>query len=286
MDKKNRFTQTMLANAIKINITHALKEDLGEADLTSNLLKDGIKGQVQIKMKEKGILCGKPWVEECFRQIDKDIRIKWLVEDGENIKKNQLICVVEGLIASILMGERVALNFLQLLSGTATSTAHFRNLVKSTSTEIFDTRKTIPGLRVAQKYAVLIGGGSNQRIGLFDHILLKENHKNTFDSFKNMLQNVEHFEQVQIEVEDIKELKEALSFGVKNILLDNFSVEDCKKSVRLNNGEALLEASGNINEENILHYARTGVDRISIGAITKNIKAIDFSLLFSPQKPL
>ena len=286
MDKKNRFTQTMLANAIKTNITHALKEDLGEADLTSNLLKDDTKGQVQIKMKEKGILCGKPWVEECFRQIDKDIRIKWLVEDGENIKKNQLICVVEGLIASILMGERVALNFLQFLSGTATSTAYFKNLVKSTSVNIFDTRKTIPGLRIAQKYAVLIGGGNNQRIGLFDQILLKENHKNAYNSIKDMLKNIAHIENMQIEVESIKELEEVLSFGIKNILLDNFSVEDCKKSVKLNNDKALLEASGNINEKNILDYAKTGVNRISIGAITKNIKAIDFSMLFSPQKPL
>ena len=276
----------MLANAIKTNITHALKEDLGEADLTSNLLKDDTKGQVQIKMKEKGILCGKPWVEECFRQIDKDIRIKWLVEDGENIKKNQLICVVEGLIASILMGERVALNFLQLLSGTATSTAYFKNLVKSTSANIFDTRKTIPGLRIAQKYAVLIGGGNNQRIGLFDQILLKENHKNAYNSIKDMLKNIAHIENMQIEVESIKELEEVLSFGIKNILLDNFSVEDCKKSVKLNNDKALLEASGNINEKNILDYAKTGVNRISIGAITKNIKAIDFSMLFSPQKPL
>jgi len=286
MDKKNKLTQTMLADAIKTNITHALKEDLGGTDLTSNLLKDNIEGQVQIKTKEKGILCGKAWVEECFRQIDNDIRIKWLVEDGESIKKNQLICVLNGLITSILMGERVALNFLQLLSGTATSTAHFKNLVKSTSVKIFDTRKTIPGLRVAQKYAVLIGGGNNQRIGLFDQILLKENHKNAYNSIKDMLKNIAHIENMQIEVESIKELEEVLSFGIKNILLDNFSVEDCKKSVKLNNDKALLEASGNINEKNILDYAKTGVNRISIGAITKNIKAIDFSMLFSPQKPL
>jgi nicotinate-nucleotide pyrophosphorylase (carboxylating) len=286
MDKKNRFTQTMLADAIKTNITHALKEDLGDTDLTSNLLKDDIKGQVRIITKEKGILCGVAWVEECFRQIDKDIRIKWLVEDGENIKKNQLICIVEGLITSILSGERVALNFLQLLSGTATSTAHFKRLIKSTTAKVFDTRKTIPGLRIAQKYAVLIGGGNNQRIGLFDQILLKENHKNTYNSFKDLLKNIGHIENIQIEVESIKELEKALSFGVKNILLDNFSVEDCKESVKVNNGKALLEASGNINEKNILDYAKTGVDRISIGAITKNIKAIDFSMLFSPQKPL
>ena len=286
MERKNSFSQIMLADAIKTNITSALKEDLGKADLTSNLLKKNIKGQVQIKTKEKGILCGKAWVDECFKQIDKNIKITWLVEDGESIRENQLICVVEGFIASILMGERVALNFLQLLSGTATSTAHFKNLVRNTSAKIFDTRKTIPGLRIAQKYAVLIGGGHNQRIGLFDQILLKENHKNTYDSIGSMLKNIEHIEQIQVEVENIKELKEALSLGVKNILLDNFSVEDCKKSVELNHGEALLEASGNINEKNILHYARTGVDRISIGAITKNIRSIDFSMLFSPQKPL
>ena len=286
MKRDNRFTKTMLTNAIKKNITHALEEDLGNADITSNSLKNNIKGQVQIISKEKGILCGSAWVEECFRQIDKDIKIKWLIEDGGNIKKNQLICIVEGFISHILMGERVALNFLQLLSGTATSTAHLKNLIKSTSAKIFDTRKTIPGLRIAQKYAVLIGGGCNQRIGLFDQILLKENHKNTYNSIKDMLKNIEHIEQIQIEVESIKELKEALALGVKNILLDNFSVENCKKSVKLNKNKALLEASGNINEKNILDYAKTGVDRISIGAITKNIKAIDFSMLFSPQKPL
>ena len=289
MERENSFSQAMLVDAIKKNITSALEEDLGKSDITSNLLKKNIKGQVQIKTKEKGILCGKAWVDECFKQIDKNIKITWLVEDGESIRENQLICVVEGFIASILMGERVALNFLQLLSGTATSTAHFKNLVRSTSVKIFDTRKTIPGLRIAQKYAVLIGGGHNQRIGLFDQILLKENHKNTYDSIGSMLKNIEHIEHIehiQVEVENIKELKEALSHGVKNILLDNFSVEDCKKSVELNHGEALLEASGNINEKNILHYARTGVDRISIGAITKNIRSIDFSMLFSPQKPL
>ncbi len=286
MEKKNSFSQAMLADAIKTNITSALKEDLGKTDLTSNLLKNNIKGQVQIKTKEKGILCGKAWVDECFKQIDKNIKITWLVEDGESIRENQLICVVEGFIASILMGERVALNFLQLLSGTATSTAHFKNLIKSTTAKIFDTRKTIPGLRIAQKYAVLIGGGYNQRIGLFDQILLKENHKNTYNSIKDMLINIGHIEKIQIEVENIKELEEALSLGVKNILLDNFSVKNCIESVKLNKNKALLEASGNINEKNILDYAKTGVDRISIGAITKNIKAIDFSMLFSPQKPL
>jgi len=286
MEKKNSFSQAMLADAIKTNITSALKEDLGKTDLTSNLLKNNIKGQVQIKTKEKGILCGKAWVDECFKQIDKNIKITWLVEDGESIRKNQLICVVEGFINSILMGERVALNFLQLLSGTATSTAHFKNLIKSTTAKIFDTRKTIPGLRIAQKYAVLIGGGYNQRIGLFDQILLKENHKNTYNSIKDMLINIGHIEKIQIEVENIKELEEALSLGVKNILLDNFSVKNCIESVKLNKNKALLEASGNINEKNILDYAKTGVDRISIGAITKNIKAIDFSMLFSPQKPL
>jgi nicotinate-nucleotide pyrophosphorylase (carboxylating) len=289
MERENSFSQAMLVDAIKKNITSALEEDLGKSDITSNLLKKNIKGQVQIKTKEKGILCGKAWVDECFKQIDKNIKITWLVEDGESIRENQLICVVEGFIASILMGERVALNFLQLLSGTATSTAHFKNLVRNTSAKIFDTRKTIPGLRIAQKYAVLIGGGHNQRIGLFDQILLKENHKNTYDSIGSMLKNIEHIEHIehiQVEVENIKELKEALSHGVKNILLDNFSVEDCKKSVELNHGEAMLEASGNIDEKNILHYARTGVDRISIGAITKNIRSIDFSMLFSPQKPL
>ncbi|MBT5166813.1 MAG: carboxylating nicotinate-nucleotide diphosphorylase, partial [Nitrosomonadales bacterium] len=193
--------------------------------------------------------------------------------------------ILDGFFKSILKGERVALNFLQLLSGTATSTAYLKSLIKNSPTKLFDTRKTIPGLRVAQKYAVQVGGGNNQRIGLFDQILLKENHKTAFGSIKKMLINIDNLKNVQVEVESIKEFIEALSFGSKNILLDNFSIEELKKVVQLNNGQALLEASGNINEKNIIKYAKTGVDRISIGAITKNIKSIDYSMLFSPQKP-
>ncbi|MBT6356452.1 MAG: carboxylating nicotinate-nucleotide diphosphorylase [Nitrosomonadales bacterium] len=283
--RKNRLTKTMLSNAIKINIKNALKEDLGTSDITTNLLANDLKGQAKIKIKESAIFCGKSWVEECFRQIDKNIKITWLIKDGDRAKKNQTVCILDGFFKSILKGERVALNFLQLLSGTATSTAYLKSLIKNSPTKLFDTRKTIPGLRIAQKYAVQVGGGNNQRIGLFDQILLKENHKTAFGSIKKMLINIDNLKNVQVEVESIKEFIEALSFGSKNILLDNFSIEELKKVVQLNNGQALLEASGNINEKNIIKYAKTGVDRISIGAITKNIKSIDYSMLFSPQKP-
>ena len=275
----------MLSNAIKINIKNALKEDLGTSDITTNLLANDLKGQAKIKIKESAIFCGKPWVEECFRQIDKNIKITWLIKDGDTARKNQTVCILDGFFKSILKGERVALNFLQLLSGTATSTAYLKSLIKNSPTKLFDTRKTIPGLRIAQKYAVQVGGGNNQRIGLFDQILLKENHKTAFGSIKKMLINIDNLKNVQVEVESIKEFIEALSFGSKNILLDNFSIEELKKVVQLNNGQALLEASGNINEKNIIKYAKTGVDKISIGAITKNIKSIDYSMLFSPQKP-
>ena len=275
----------MLSNAIKINIKNALKEDLGTSDITTNLLANDLKGQAKIKIKESAIFCGKSWVEECFRQIDKNIKITWLIKDGDRAIKNQTVCILDGFFKSILKGERVALNFLQLLSGTATSTAYLKSLIKNSPTKLFDTRKTIPGLRIAQKYAVQVGGGNNQRIGLFDQILLKENHKTAFGSIKKMLINIDDLKNVQVEVESIKEFIEALSFGSKNILLDNFSIEELKKVVQLNNGQALLEASGNINEKNIIKYAKTGVDRISIGAITKNIKSIDYSMLFSPQKP-
>lgn len=275
----------MLSNAIKINIKNALKEDLGTSDITTNLLANDLKGQAKIKIKESAIFCGKSWVEECFRQIDKNIKITWLIKDGDTARKNQTVCILDGFFKSILKGERVALNFLQLLSGTATSTAYLKSLIKNSPTKLFDTRKTIPGLRIAQKYAVQVGGGNNQRIGLFDQILLKENHKTAFGSIKKMLINIDNLKNVQVEVESIKEFIEALSFGSKNILLDNFSIEELKKVVQLNNGQALLEASGNINEKNIIKYAKTGVDRISIGAITKNIKSIDYSMLFSPQKP-
>ena len=274
----------MLSNAIKINIKNALKEDLGTSDITTNLLANDLKGQAKIKIKESAIFCGKSWVEECFRQIDKNIKITWLIKDGDRARKNQTVCILDGFFKSILKGERVALNFLQLLSGTATSTAYLKSLIKNSPTKLFDTRKTIPGLRIAQKYAVQVGGGNNQRIGLFDQILLKENHKTAFGSIKKMLINIDNLKNVQVEVESIKEFIEALSFGSKNILLDNFSIEELKKVVQLNNGQALLEASGNINEKNIIKYAKTGVDRISIGAITKNIKSIDYSMLFSPQK--
>lgn len=283
--RKNRLTKTMLSNAIKINIKNALKEDLGTSDITTNLLANDLKGQAKIKIKESAIFCGKSWVEECFRQIDKNIKITWLIKDGDRARKNQTVCILDGFFKSILKGERVALNFLQLLSGTATSTAYLKSLIKNSPTKLFDTRKTIPGLRIAQKYAVQVGGGNNQRIGLFDQILLKENHKTAFGSIKKMLINIDNLKNVQVEVESIKEFIEALSFGSKNILLDNFSIEELKKVVQLNNGQALLEASGNINEKNIIKYAKTGVDRISIGAITKNIKSIDYSMLFSPQKP-
>ena len=283
--RKNRLTKTMLSNAIKINIKNALKEDLGSSDITTNLLANDLKGQAKIKIKESAIFCGKSWVEECFRQIDKNIKITWLIKDGDRARKNQTVCILDGFFKSILKGERVALNFLQLLSGTATSTAYLKSLIKNSPTKLFDTRKTIPGLRIAQKYAVQVGGGNNQRIGLFDQILLKENHKTAFGSIKKMLINIDNLKNVQVEVESIKEFIEALSFGSKNILLDNFSIEELKKVVQLNNGQALLEASGNINEKNIIKYAKTGVDRISIGAITKNIKSIDYSMLFSPQKP-
>lgn len=275
----------MLSNAIKINIKNALKEDLGTSDITTNLLANDLKGQAKIKIKESAIFCGKSWVEECFRQIDKNIKITWLIKDGDRARKNQTVCILDGFFKSILKGERVALNFLQLLSGTATSTAYLKSLIKNSPTKLFDTRKTIPGLRIAQKYAVQVGGGNNQRIGLFDQILLKENHKTAFGSIKKMLINIDNLKNVQVEVESIKEFIEALSFGSKNILLDNFSIEELKKVVQLNNGQALLEASGNINEKNIIKYAKTGVDRISIGAITKNIKSIDYSMLFSTQKP-
>ena len=282
---KNKLLKSLLSSAIKLNVTHALKEDLGPSDLTLNLLENNIKGQAEIKIKESAIFCGRLWVEECFKQIDKNIKIVWFAKDGDKLEKNQTVCVLRGLFKSILKGERVALNFLQLLSGTATSTAYLKGLIKSTPTKLFDTRKTAPGLRVAQKYAVLVGGGNNQRIGLFDQVLLKENHKAVYGSIKKMLENINDFKNVQVEVENIKEFNEVLKYRVRNILLDNFSIKELKKAVENNKGQSILEASGNINEKNILQYAKTGVDRISVGSITKNIKAIDYSMVFSSQRP-
>ena len=275
-------TNKIFKEAIDINVVSAIDEDIKNLDKTSVLISSKFNALAEIKAKEKGVLCGIPWVEKTYKKIDPKLKFTWLVEEGGIFKKNQKICKIHGNFNSLLTGERIALNFLQTLSATATITKTFVNKIKTTSTILLDTRKTLPGLRIAQKYAVKIGGGMNQRLGLYDEILVKENHIKSIGSFEKTLQKINSNQKIsnyQIEVENIKQLQLAINLGAKNILLDNFSISSTKKAVETNQDFATLEVSGNININNILDYAKTGVSRISVGAITKNIEAIDFSMI-------
>ena len=275
-------TNKIFKEAIDINVVSAIDEDIKNLDKTSVLISSKFNALAEIKAKEKGVLCGIPWVEKTYKKIDPKLKFTWLVEEGGIFKKNQKICKIHGNFNSLLTGERIALNFLQTLSGTATITRTFVNKIKTTSTILLDTRKTLPGLRIAQKYAVKIGGGMNQRLGLYDEILVKENHIKSIGSFEKTLQKINNNPKIlnyQIEVENLKQLQLAIKLGAKNILLDNFSISSTKKAVEINRNFATLEVSGNININNILDYAKTGVSRISVGAITKNIEAIDFSMI-------
>ena len=275
-------TNKIFKEAIDINVVSAIDEDIKNLDKTSVLISSKFNALAEIKAKEKGVLCGIPWVEKTYKKIDPKLKFTWLVEEGGIFKKNQKVCKIHGNFNSLLTGERIALNFLQTLSATATITRTFVNKIKTTSTILLDTRKTLPGLRIAQKYAVKIGGGMNQRLGLYDEILVKENHIKSIGSFEKTLQKINSNPKIsnyQIEVENIKQLQLAINLGAKNILLDNFSISSTKKAVEINQDFATLEVSGNININNILDYAKTGVSRISVGAITKNIEAIDFSMI-------
>lgn len=275
-------TNKIFKEAIDINVVSAIDEDIKNLDKTSVLISSKFNALAEIKAKEKGVLCGIPWVEKTYKKIDPKLKFTWLVEEGGIFKKNQKICKIHGNFNSLLTGERIALNFLQTLSATATLTRTFVNKIKTTSTILLDTRKTLPGLRIAQKYAVKIGGGMNQRLGLYDEILVKENHIKSIGSLEKTLQKINSNQKIsnyQIEVENIKQLQLAINLGAKNILLDNFSISSTKKAVEINQDFATLEVSGNININNILDYAKTGVSRISVGAITKNIEAIDFSMI-------
>ena len=271
-----------LKEAIELNITSAIKEDIKSLDKTSLLTSPTLNAIGEITAKERGVICGIPWVEKTYRKIDPKIKFTWLIKEGDIFKKNQNICKIYGNFNSLLAGERIALNFLQTLSGTATITKTFVNKIRATSTILLDTRKTLPGLRIAQKYAVKIGGGMNQRLGLYDEILIKENHIKSIGSIERTMHKINNDPKIsdyQIEVESLKQMRSAIKLGATNILLDNFSINATKKAVAINKNKATLEISGNINIDNILRYAKTGVTRISVGAITKNIEAIDFSMI-------
>jgi len=270
-----------LTEDIKRSVKQTLAEDIGSGDLTASLIPEGVTATAEIICRESAVLCGQAWLEEVFEQLNQTIKIQWFFHDGDAIEADQIVCKIIGSASDLLTGERSALNFLQTLSATATKSRFFVDLVDGVDVRILDTRKTIPGLRSAQKYAVTCGGASNHRIGLFDAILIKENHISAAGSISAAVKKaVEHDVEIEVEVEDLDEFEEALSVGVKRVLLDNFSISELILAVGLNKGRARLEASGNVTEHTIRDIAETGVDDISLGTLTKDVKAVDFSMLF------
>lgn len=269
---------------INAQVKAALAEDIGSGDLTAQLIPREQLASATIIVRESAIVCGIDWVNACFKQVDANLRINWLVTEGERVAANQALCQITGLARSLLSAERCALNFLQTLSATATATRKYVDAIAGSSCQIMDTRKTLPNLRLAQKYAVTVGGGHNQRLALYDGILIKENHIAAAGGISAVLQQAFALNagvSIQIEVENLQQLSEALNAGARSILLDNFSPELLAQAVSLNRHSehaAVLEASGGISLHNVREIALTGVDRISIGALTKNVQAIDLSM--------
>jgi nicotinate-nucleotide pyrophosphorylase (carboxylating) len=276
--------QPEFVTIIRANVYTALSEDMGSGDLTAQLVPEKTLGHAIVITRQNAVLCGKSWFEMCFKVLDPNCAITWFVKDGSKIAPNEKLCELRGDARAMLTAERAALNFLQTLSATATLTRTFVEAIKGTHAKILDTRKTIPSLRLAQKYAVRIGGGHNQRIGLFDGILIKENHITAAGSISEALKQAyllaPEDATVQIEVENMAQLSEALDAGAKLILLDNFDLDGMRDAVKFTARRAELEASGGISLEKVRSVAQTGVDRISIGALTKNISAIDLSMRF------
>lgn len=270
-----------LKQDIKSTVQWALKEDIGSGDITAALIPANQHSRAQVLAREQAVLCGQAWVNEVFHQLDPNCSITWHHQDGDCIQANQTIFTIEGNARALLSGERTALNFLQTLSGTATTCRQYADQVASTSVKLLDTRKTLPGLRSGQKYAVSCGGCFNHRIGLFDAYLIKENHIKACGGIENAIKTAQANSSdklIEIEVENFSELNQALAAGAHRILLDNFSVEQLKEAVAITKGRAELEASGGIEGGLLIEIAKTGVDYISIGALTKHCRAIDLSM--------
>lgn len=275
-----------LAQEIRRGVSHALAEDLGylplqQGDITASLIPIDHQATATIITREDCVVCGVAWVDEVFQQLSDQVVIQWHVKDGDAVGSNTLLCEISGPARMLLTGERTALNFLQTLSGTATTTAQYVALLGDSKTKLLDTRKTLPGLRLAQKYAVSCGGGKNHRIGLYDAFLIKENHIAAAGSIKAAVTTArQNFpgKPVEVEVEDLTELQQALQAGADIIMLDNFYIADIQQAVTMNQGQAKLEVSGNITSEALKALSSTGVDYISSGALTKNVKAIDLSM--------
>lgn len=281
-------TETDIHNAIESNVTAALSEDIGAGDLTAQLIPADRTAHATLITRQDAVLCGTPWFEACFKRLDPKIQIRWLAREGAAVAANSTLCEIDGNARAILSAERPAMNFLQTLSATATATRRYADAIAGTQALIMDTRKTLPGLRIAQKYAVKIGGGANQRIGLFDGILVKENHIAAAGGIAQVMAAAKKLAppgvSIQIEVESLDELRQALDAGATLVLLDNFSVDQMLEAVTLTAGRAQLEASGGITFDELRRIAETGVDRISIGGLTKNVQAIDLSLRVSCQQ--
>lgn len=272
------------------NVRDALMEDIGRCDWTASLVPAGQVSRAQVVAKEPTVVCGRPWFDACLLALDPDADLRWSVAEGEELQANQLVCTLQARSRALLSAERSALNFLQMLSSVATTTRRYVEAVRGRSPNprgcaILDTRKTLPGLRQAQKYAVRIGGGTNHRMALWDGILIKENHIAAAGGIAQALAQAQALGSgvgIQIEVEDLAEMHEALAAGAKNILLDDFSLEDVRTAVAQAGGRAVLEVSGGVDLQTIRAVAETGVDRISIGKLTKDIRAADFSMRVLP----
>ncbi len=266
---------------ILANVRAALAEDVGSGDITAALIPANAKATARVITREDGVLCGRAWVDRVFAELDPSIALTWQVDDGESIAAGEQLFTLRGPGRALLTGERSALNFLQLLSGTATTCHRYASLVAGTGVRLLDTRKTIPGLRIAQKYAVTCGGCYNHRIGLYDAFLIKENHIHAAGGIAQAVQAARHYapgKPVEVEVESLEELDQALAVGCDRVMLDNFSLTQLASAVELSAGRVELEASGNVTEQTLRPIAETGVDYISIGALTKDCKALDLSM--------
>lgn len=269
------------ADLVLADVERAFAEDLGTGDATADLLPAGATARATLTCREDAVIAGTAWFDACFRQLDPDVRIDWQATDGARVAPGSVICRLEGKARALVSAERSALNFLQLLSGTATTTAAYVQAVAGTSVRVLDTRKTVPGLRIAQKYAVRCGGGHNHRVGLYDAILVKENHIIAAGGIVAAVEAARRLHPgllLEVEVEDLAELHQALDAGVDRIMLDNFTIPLMREAVEIVAGRVSLEISGNVDLTTIRAYAETGVDFISVGALTKHVHAVDLSL--------
>ena len=271
-----------MATLARQDVARALQEDVGSGDLTAGLIDPSRQARARILARESAVLCGAPWVEAAVLQLDPQATVRWAVADGQRCAAGQVVVEIEGQARALLSAERTALNFLQLLSGVASKTAAYVERVQGTRAQVVDTRKTLPGLRLAQKYAVHMGGGTNHRIGLYDAVLIKENHIAAAGGVVPVLQAAARVAAqasfVEIEVERLDQLAEALDAGAAMVLLDNMDLATLREAVRINAGRAVLEISGGVTLDGLRALAETGVDRISIGTLTKDVQATDFSM--------